>query len=185
MILAAVGIAVERDRERSRGGGVDGFAGDKRRGPSARQNRDEKSGAVKLSVGAGSACVVMSGGTIKCWGRNFGGELGAGIGGQTMNPSGVPPYSVEMGNETTNQTSPVDVLHITDAVDVSVGSGSACAILADGSVKFHKDGYTDLRGRFDYASVNTPERQAIQRFSVLILSEERGAVIREAAPPQQ
>jgi len=57
--------------------------------------------------------------------------------------------------------------------------------LADGSVKFHKDGYTDLRGRFDYASVNTPERQAIQRFSVLILSEEKGAVIREAAPPQQ
>jgi hypothetical protein len=57
--------------------------------------------------------------------------------------------------------------------------------LADGSVKFHKDGYTDLRGRFDYASANTPERQAIQRFSVLILSEERGAVIREAAPPQQ
>ena len=43
----------------------------------------------------------------------------------------------------------------------------------------------DLRGRFDYASVNTPERQAIQRFSVLILSDERGAVIREAAPPQQ
>jgi hypothetical protein len=30
------------------------------------------------------------------------------------------------------------------------------AKLADGSVKFHKDGYTDLRGRFDYASVNTP-----------------------------
>jgi hypothetical protein len=59
------------------------------------------------------------------------------------------------------------------------------ARLADGSVKFHKDGYTDLRGRFDYASVNTPERQAIQRFAVLIYSEDRGAVIREAAPPQQ
>ena len=57
--------------------------------------------------------------------------------------------------------------------------------LADGSVKFHKDGYTDLRGRFDYASVNTPERQAIQRFAVLILSDDRGAVIREATPPQQ
>ena len=41
------------------------------------------------------------------------------------------------------------------------------AKLADGTVKFHKDGYTDLRGRFDYASVSTPERQAI--------SEVRGA----------
>ena len=59
------------------------------------------------------------------------------------------------------------------------------AKLADGSVKFHKDGYTDIRGRFDYASVNTPERQAIERFSVLVLSEDRGAVIREAVPPQQ
>ena len=36
------------------------------------------------------------------------------------------------------------------------------------SVKFHKDGYTDLRGRFDYASVNTPERQAIQRLPVAV-----------------
>jgi hypothetical protein len=59
------------------------------------------------------------------------------------------------------------------------------ARLADGSVKFHKDGYTDIRGRFDYASVNTPERQAIERFAMLVLSEDRGAVIREAAPPQQ
>jgi hypothetical protein len=59
------------------------------------------------------------------------------------------------------------------------------AKLADGSVKFHKDGYTELRGRFDYASVNTPERQAIQRSAVLILSEDHGAGIKEAAPPQQ
>jgi hypothetical protein len=59
------------------------------------------------------------------------------------------------------------------------------AKLADGSVKFHKDGYTDLRGRFDYASVNTPERQAIDRFAILVLSDDRGAVIREVAPPQR
>jgi hypothetical protein len=57
--------------------------------------------------------------------------------------------------------------------------------LADGSVKFNKDGYTDLRRRFDYASVSTPERQAVERFAVLVLSDDRGAVIREAAPPQQ
>jgi hypothetical protein len=59
------------------------------------------------------------------------------------------------------------------------------ARLADGTVKFHKDGYTDLRGRFDYASVSTPEKQGITRFAVLVLSEERGALIRETAPPQQ
>ena len=57
--------------------------------------------------------------------------------------------------------------------------------MADGSVKFHEDGYTDLRGRFDYASVNTPERQAIERFAVLVLSEDSGALIKDVAPPQR
>ena len=56
---------------------------------------------------------------------------------------------------------------------------------ADGQVKFHKDGYTDARGRFDYATVSTPDKAAHVRYSVLVLSEEFGAVIREAAPPQQ
>jgi hypothetical protein len=59
------------------------------------------------------------------------------------------------------------------------------ARLADGTVKFYKDGYTDHRGRFDYASVSTAERQPINRFAVLVLSDEHGALIREAVPPQQ
>ena len=57
--------------------------------------------------------------------------------------------------------------------------------MADGTVKFYKDGYTDLRGRFDYASVSTLDKQPISRFAVLVLSEEHGATIREAIPPQQ
>jgi hypothetical protein len=59
------------------------------------------------------------------------------------------------------------------------------ARLADGQVKFHKDGYTDHRGKFDYASVSTPEKAPITQFAILVLSEERGTVIREAAPPAQ
>lgn len=57
--------------------------------------------------------------------------------------------------------------------------------LADGTVKFHKDGYTDLRGKFDYASVSTPDTSPIARFSILILSEEFGALIKETNPPAQ
>jgi hypothetical protein len=79
-------------------------------------------------------------------------------------------------------------LRVTD----SAGSKPLCKIyvqvyarLADGSVKFHKDGYTDVRGRFDDASVNTPERQPVERFAVLVLGDDRGAATREAAPPQQ
>ena len=48
-----------------------------------------------------------------------------------------------------------------------------------------QDGYTDHRGRFDYASVSTPEQGMPQRFAILLLSDEYGAQIREAHPPQQ
>ncbi len=50
-------------------------------------------------------------------------------------------------------------------------------------MKFYKDGYTDHRGRFDYASVSTPEQQPVGRFAILALSDEQGALIREVAPP--
>jgi hypothetical protein len=52
-------------------------------------------------------------------------------------------------------------------------------------VRFYKDGYTDLRGRFDYASLNTNELDFVRRFAVLVLSEDHGAVVREAAPPKR
>jgi hypothetical protein len=55
----------------------------------------------------------------------------------------------------------------------------------DGSVRFYKDGYTDLRGRFDYLSLSTDELDRVQRFSVLILSDDYGATIRSAFPPQR
>jgi hypothetical protein len=56
------------------------------------------------------------------------------------------------------------------------------ARLGSGEVRFHKDGYTDLRGRFDYASVSG-DGAAIDRFALLILSDEHGAQLREASPP--
>ena len=56
---------------------------------------------------------------------------------------------------------------------------------ASGQVKFYKDGYTDLRGRFDYASLSTNELDVAQKFSILVLSDEHGALVREAAPPKR
>jgi hypothetical protein len=55
----------------------------------------------------------------------------------------------------------------------------------DGGVKFYKDGYTDLRGRFDFTSLNTNELDFVERFSLLVLSEENGAIVRNAKPPQR
>ena len=54
-----------------------------------------------------------------------------------------------------------------------------------GEVKFFKDGYTDLRGRFDYASLNTNELDNAERLALLVLSPELGAVVREVAPPKR
>ncbi|MBS0203885.1 MAG: hypothetical protein JSS49_13350, partial [Planctomycetes bacterium] len=54
-----------------------------------------------------------------------------------------------------------------------------------GQAKFYKDGYTDLRGRFDYASISTNDLDQTTRFSILILSEAHGALVREASPPKQ
>jgi hypothetical protein len=57
--------------------------------------------------------------------------------------------------------------------------------MQDGRVRFYKDGYTDLRGRFDYASLNTNELDFVQKFSLLVLNDELGAVVREANPPKR
>ena len=57
--------------------------------------------------------------------------------------------------------------------------------LANGQVRFYKDGYTDLRGRFDYVSLNTGELDNVQSFAILILNDDHGAIIREAKPPKQ
>ena len=57
--------------------------------------------------------------------------------------------------------------------------------MRDGSVKFYKDGYTDLRGRFDYASLSTNDLDFVDRFSILVMDDEQGALIREVAPPKR
>jgi hypothetical protein len=59
------------------------------------------------------------------------------------------------------------------------------ARMSDGSVKFYKDGYTDLRGIFDYASISTGEIDRAIRFAILILDDKMGAQILEAAPPKR
>lgn len=52
-----------------------------------------------------------------------------------------------------------------------------------GDVTFFKDGYTDLRGRFDYATVSGESLDGVKRFAILILGRTEGAAVRMAAPP--
>lgn len=59
------------------------------------------------------------------------------------------------------------------------------ARMKDGAVRFYKDGYTDHRQRFDYATLSTDELDRVDRFAILVLSDTLGAVVREASPPRR
>lgn len=54
-----------------------------------------------------------------------------------------------------------------------------------GNIDFYKDGYTDLRGFFDYASLSTDDLDHVERFAILVASDQHGALVREAAPPKR
>lgn len=82
---------------------------------------------VKISAGSTHACALFKAGTIKCWGRNYRGELGLGH----LNRMGDNPN--EMGDD----LPVVDLGTGVIAVDVATGGefGLTCAILSNGGVK--------------------------------------------------
>jgi hypothetical protein len=57
------------------------------------------------------------------------------------------------------------------------------ARMRGGAVQFFKDGYTDLRGRFDHATISTSELDQVERFALLVLHDAAGALVLEADPP--
>ena len=58
-------------------------------------------------------------------------------------------------------------------------------VMTNDGAKFYKDGYTDLRGKFDYATVSTTDIGNATKFSVLVMSKEHGATVLEAPVPQR
>ena len=58
-------------------------------------------------------------------------------------------------------------------------------VMTGTGAKFYKDGYTDLRGKFDYATVSTTDIADATKFSILVMSEEHGATVLEAPLPQR
>ena len=71
------------------------------------------SGVVDLSVGAEHTCAVLNGGGVKCWGKNYSGQVGADGGG--------------------SKTTPVDVGGLGgSATSVDAGNGHSCAIVNGG-----------------------------------------------------
>jgi len=55
----------------------------------------------------------------------------------------------------------------------------------NGAVQVYKDGYTDHWGAFDYASLSNPVLDEVERFSILVMSDNHGALVREVRPPKR
>ena len=52
-----------------------------------------------------------------------------------------------------------------------------------GAEVFFKDGYTDIRGKFEYASASGTDLTGIQKFAILVSHDNYGQVIKEAKNP--
>ncbi|TNV74380.1 hypothetical protein FGO68_gene14226 [Halteria grandinella] len=52
------------------------------------------------------------------------------------------------------------------------------------SAFFFKDGYTDIRGKFDYAQTSGNRLKDVQKFAILVMSDTLGSIIKECDPPK-
>ncbi len=91
------------------------------------------------------------------------------------------PHSLSV--QTIETYGQVRVTHATTGEPLAKVYVKVYARLKDGQVTFYKDGYTDLRGKFDYASLSTNQLDQTDRFAILIMSDKHGSLVREAAPP--
>jgi len=55
--------------------------------------------------------------------------------------------------------------------------------MRNGAVEFYKDGYTDISGRFDFASISVDKLKNVEKFSFFISHDEFGSKLTECNPP--
>jgi hypothetical protein len=94
----------------------------------------------------------------------------------------LPVYSNSLN---VNLTAPLGRLQVLSAANKHPLEGAYIKVYAkhnDGSVRFYKDGYSDLRGIFDYATLSTEDWSTVSRFAILVIHPELGAWIQEAEP---
>ena len=86
-------------------------------------------------------------------------------------------YSNELQTAVSERYGILTVRHAKDGRALPATYVKVYALTGSGP-KFYKNGYTDLRGKFDYASVSTSDIKDAAKFSVLVMSNDNGATVR-------
>lgn len=92
-------------------------------------------------------------------------------------------YAHDLAVELAHHYGQVRVLRASTQAPLPAAYVKAYARRSGGEVAFFKDGYTDLRGRFDYATLSTDDLDRVERFAILVVSGDAGSTVLEAAPP--
>jgi alpha-tubulin suppressor-like RCC1 family protein len=96
------------------------------------------SGVLAVSAGYDHTCALISGGSLKCWGENFRGQLGNGVTGVSSN-------------------TPIDVSGLASGVvAVSGGSRHTCAVTASGGAKCWGSNFDGQLGTGTTTDSNVP-----------------------------
>ena len=137
--------------------------------------RPNRTLAVELAADAGSTRVPLPADLVR---KNLLVEVASGgiVRSQPYTSTGMAVRVVEPYGQ-------VAVTRVADGQPLPKAYVKVYARTDDGSVVFHKDGFTDLRGRFDYASLSTDDALRARRFAILVTSAEDGAAVREADAP--
>ncbi|MFH1727273.1 MAG: hypothetical protein ABIA04_02495 [Pseudomonadota bacterium] len=77
---------------------------------------------IKLSLGAGSSCILLEDSTVQCWGNNYSGQLG-----NNTNDDSYFPVNVV--------TSSLDSNELSGIIQVDAGNSHVCALSNDTGVK--------------------------------------------------
>jgi len=79
-------------------------------------------GVTSLISGARHLCAIITGGTVKCWGMNYFGQLG-----NSINANG--------DTDLDSSATPIAVSGLTGVVSLSLGDYHSCAVITGGTVK--------------------------------------------------
>ncbi len=92
-------------------------------------------------------------------------------------------YANDLATTVANQVGQVRITRASDHTALPATYVKVYARKHGGAIAFYKDGYTDLRGAFDYATLSTNDLDQVERFAILVCSDASGAAILEAGPP--